>query len=96
LAERLPAHDGDGLIQPPWTTWSLRLDDFLLTRLVEITVHLDDLATSIAAPPPVLPQAVTTPVRHLLVDLAAQRHGDPAVLLALTRAERASRSISAF
>ena len=79
-----------------WITWSLRLDDFLLTRLVELSVHLDDLATSLGVPGPALSDAVTVPVRHLLVDLAAERHGDVAVLRALSRSERAPRTVSAF
>lgn len=96
LITRLPQLDGDTLVQPPWTTWSLRLDDFLMTRLVELTVHLDDLAVSLHVEPSPLPESVQQPVRHLLVDLAAQRHGEVAVLRALTRSERAPRTISAF
>jgi hypothetical protein len=96
LAARLRASHGDTVVQPPWTTWSLRLDDFLLTRLVELSVHSDDLAFSIGAPTPRLPESVRSPVRHLLIDLAAQLHGDTAVLRALSRSERAPKSIAAF
>jgi len=96
VRRRLADLEGDRVVQPPWTTWSLTLDDFLRTRLVELTVHLDDLAASIGVEPPPLPDSVTTPVRHLLVDLAAQRHGDAAVLRALSRAERAPGTIAAF
>jgi hypothetical protein len=31
----------------PWQGWSLHRDDFLLTRMLEIVVHTDDLALSI-------------------------------------------------
>ena len=96
LAARLRASDGDTVVQPPWTTWSLHLDDFLLTRLVELSVHSDDLAVSVGVPTPELPDAVLSPVRHLLIDLAAQRHGDTVVLRALSRSERAPESIAAF
>jgi nucleotidyltransferase/DNA polymerase involved in DNA repair len=96
LAARLRASHGDTVVYPPWTTWSLRLDDFLLTRLVELSVHSDDLAVSVGVPTPELPEAVRAPVRHLLIDLAAQRHGDTVVLRALSRSERAPESIAAF
>jgi hypothetical protein len=96
LAARLPAADGDTVVQPPWTTWSLRLDDFLVTRLVELSVHADDLAVSVDVKTPELPDGVRRPVRHLLVDLAAQRHGEVLVLRGLSRAERAPDSFTAF
>lgn len=96
LMARLQTTDGDTVVQPPWTRWSLRLDDFLLTRLVEISVHSDDLAASVGVQAPDLPDAVRSPVRHLLIDLAAQRHGDTAVLRALSRSERAPGTIAAI
>ncbi len=96
LTARLHATDGDTVVQPPWTRWSLRLDDFLLTRLVEISVHADDLAVSVGVQAPGLPDVVRSPVRHLLIDLAAQRHGDTAVLRALSRSERAPGTIAAI
>jgi hypothetical protein len=63
---------------------------------MEIAVHSDDLAVSVGVEPPPLPEAVSRVVRHLLVDLAAQRHGDTAVLRGLARAERAPASIAAL
>lgn len=96
LRDRLPGMSGRTLVQPPWTSWSLLLDDFLHTRLVELTVHLDDLLASVGGDAAPLPDTATVPVRHLLVDLAAQRHGDVAVLRALSRAERAPGTIAAF
>ena len=79
----------------PWQGWSLRRDDFLLTRLLEIVVHSDDLAVSIDVPAPTFPDEVFTPVLELLTRLAVGRHGQSAVISALTRRER-SRNISAF
>jgi hypothetical protein len=79
----------------PWQGWSLRRDDFLLTRLLEIVVHCDDLALSVEVPTPEFPDEVFAPVRDLLVRLAVRRHGQSAVLSTLTRRERA-RAISAF
>jgi hypothetical protein len=79
----------------PWQGWSLRRDDFLLTRLLEIVVHTDDLAVSVGVPTPEFPDEVFAPVRDLLVRLAVRRHGQSAVIGTLTRRERA-RPISAF
>ncbi|MFC4118331.1 maleylpyruvate isomerase N-terminal domain-containing protein [Nonomuraea zeae] len=76
--------------------WSLRLDDFLLTRLVELVVHSDDLAASVGVETPELPSAVIGPVVELLARLAVHRHGATAVIRALSRAERAPATISAF
>ena len=43
----------------PWQGWSLRRDDFLLTRMLEIVVHADDLAQSVAsAHPSFLPRCL--------------------------------------
>jgi hypothetical protein len=53
----------------------LLLDDFLLTRMMEIVVHSDDLALSAGiATPPFSPQ-VFEPVLDLLSRLAVVRHG---------------------
>jgi hypothetical protein len=79
----------------PWQGWSLRRADFLLTRQLEIVVHSDDLAVSVGVPTPVFPDEVFGPVRDLLVRLAVRRHGQSALIGALSRSERA-RDISAF
>ncbi|MFE3445684.1 maleylpyruvate isomerase N-terminal domain-containing protein [Nocardia sp. NPDC059180] len=72
------------------------LDDFLLTRMVEIVVHSDDLAFSADIPAPTFPPQVFEPVVDLLTRLAVVRHGQPAVVRALSRSERAPRTIAAF
>ncbi|WP_410809467.1 maleylpyruvate isomerase N-terminal domain-containing protein [Micromonospora sp. 067-2] len=79
----------------PWQGWSLRRGDFLLTRQLEIVVHSDDLAASVGVPMPVFPTEVFDPVRDLLVRLAVRRHGQSALISALSRSERA-RDITAF
>jgi hypothetical protein len=96
LATRLPALPPGHVVHLPWGPWSLRLEDFLVTRMMEISVHDDDLAHSVDAATPVLPEAVLHPVLTLLTDLAVRRHGQPAVLRALTRAERAPAAINAL
>jgi hypothetical protein len=92
----LPGTDPDRLVATPVGAWALPLPQSLLTRLVEIAVHSDDLAVSVALPTPELPDAVIRPVLGLLVMLAADRHGQPALLRALTRSERATTPITAF
>jgi len=79
----------------PWQGWSLRRDDFLLTRMTEIVVHADDLALSVGVRTPEFPAEVFAPVRDLLVRLAVLRHGQSAVISTLTRSER-TQVISAF
>lgn len=66
----------------------LTLDEYLVTRLVELIVHVDDLAVSLDAPPPPLPPAATGLVIATLVEVARIRHGATAVVRALTRRER--------
>lgn len=79
----------------PWQGWSLRRDDFLLTRMLEIVVHTDDLARSISIGTPEFPAEVFAPVRDLLIRLAVKRHGQSAVVSTLARSER-TQVISAF
>ena len=76
--------------------WGLRLDDLLVTRMMEIAVHSDDLAVSVGIATPQLPAQVLDPVLKLLADLAVRRHGAVALLRALSRSERAPATISAF
>ena len=96
LRDTLPAEDGGRPILLDWTGWALTLDDFLVTRMMEITVHSDDLAVSIGRPTPTFPEPVITPVLALLTGLAVRRHGLTAVLRGLSRSERAPKSISAL
>jgi len=96
LRSALPAEPAGRLVRPSWVSWTLTLDDFLITRMMEIAVHSDDLALSVGAATPELPPAVLDPVLDLLVRLAARRHGPTAVLRALTRSERAPGTIAAF
>ncbi|HYU84291.1 MAG TPA: maleylpyruvate isomerase N-terminal domain-containing protein [Kribbellaceae bacterium] len=96
LRTALPAEPGDRVVYLPWTGWALALDDFLVTRMMEIAVHSDDLAVSAGIDTPDLPAAVIEPVVDLLTRIAVRRHGQPAVLRALSRAERAPATIAAF
>lgn len=96
LRSELAAEPVDRVVFVPWGPWSLALDDLLSTRLMEIAVHRDDLACSIGGPLEELPAAATDAAVVLLARLAVRRHGQAAVLRALSRAERAPDSIAAF
>ena len=80
----------------PWQGWALATNDFLTTRLMEIVVHSDDLAASVDLPTPEFPDDVVTPVLALLTGVSARRHGQVAVVRALSRPQRAPESVSAF
>lgn len=66
----------------------LRIDDYLVTRVIELVVHVDDLAVSVSVPPPDLPSDALGLAIDALVETARLKHGDLAVLRALTRRER--------
>jgi uncharacterized protein (TIGR03083 family) len=92
LAETAP----DRPVLVPWQGWALRRDDFLVMRMMEIVVHSDDVAASVGIAAPEVPSAVLEPVLALLTRLAVRRHGQSAVVAALSRAERAPARINAF
>lgn len=76
--------------------WGLRVDDFLLTRVLELVVHVDDLAVSVDVPTPPLPPEAVEATVTLLGRLAVWRHGALPVVRALARQERAPASIAAL
>lgn len=87
LRERLATEPGDRRVRA-YKDLVLGIDDYLVTRLIELTVHVDDLAVSVEVPPPELPPEATRLAIAALVDAAKLKHGDLAVLRALTRRER--------
>ncbi|GAB3247661.1 maleylpyruvate isomerase N-terminal domain-containing protein [Nocardioides dilutus] len=80
----------------PWQGWALTRDDFLVTRLMEMLVHSDDLAASLDVPTPQFPGEAVRRVLGLLTSVAVERHGQTALLRALSRPQRAPGSVSAF
>ena len=80
----------------PWQGWSLSTEDYLTTRMMELVVHSDDLAASVGVPTPEFPEDVLIPVFTLLTGVAARRHGQVAVVRALSRPQRAPDIVSAF
>ncbi|MFC5664920.1 maleylpyruvate isomerase N-terminal domain-containing protein [Kitasatospora misakiensis] len=92
----LPAAPDRTVRRPTWGPWSISLDDFVTSRLLELVVHSDDLAHSVGVPTPELPAEAVETVVDLLSRIALRRHGAVNVLRAFTRAERAPASIAAL
>ncbi len=68
------------------------LDDYLVARVVELVVHLDDLAVTLGTDAAIPADALDVALGCLL-DVARARHGDIAVLRALARRERAAADV---
>lgn len=96
LHDLLPAADPDRPLFLPQGPWALTVHDFLITRMMEISVHNDDLAVSVGLPTPDQDDAVNRPVLDLLSAVAERRHGPLALTRAYSRSERSPGSISAF
>lgn len=92
----LPAAASRPVRRETWGDWSISFDDFVTTRLLELAIHLDDLAYSVGVPTPELPAPAVEAVVDVLTRIALRRHGATGVLRALSRAERAPASISAL
>lgn len=84
------------VIHIPWQGWSLATPDFLTTRMMEMAVHGDDLASSVGLPTPEHDPAVVASVLGLLTDVSLARHGQVALVRALSRPQRSTGDISAF
>jgi hypothetical protein len=96
LADGLASAADRPVRMPLWGSWSLLLDDLLITRMMELAVHSDDLAVSVGIATPELSNSAVDTVVDLLSRLAVRRHGPTAVLRALSRAERAPTTIAAL
>ncbi|TNH31388.1 hypothetical protein FHG89_02560 [Micromonospora orduensis] len=94
LRTTVPAQPADRIVD--LGDWGLQVDDFLLTRVVELVVHIDDLAVSLGLPTPAMPETAAAAAIKLLSSLAAWRHGSLTVIRALARQERAPTSIAAL
>lgn len=69
------------------------LDTYVRTRVVELVVHSDDLATSVGLPELSIPPAAAEVVIDVCVDLVRTRSGDLEVIRAFTRAERSQADV---
>jgi hypothetical protein len=96
LAETVRGVDDDTAILIPWQGWALTAHDLAVTRLMEMVVHADDLAASVGLPTPAFPDEAVRLVVGLLAGVAVDRHGQVAVVRALSRPQRAPGSIAAF
>ncbi|HEY3872578.1 MAG TPA: maleylpyruvate isomerase N-terminal domain-containing protein [Actinocrinis sp.] len=95
LRAALPKEPVDRLVQV--RAGKRGLDDYLATRVLEIVVHADDLAVSLGDQDGArLPEAAVSYTVALLAQLAVRRHGQAAVIRALSRAERAPDSVVAI
>ncbi|HYZ51968.1 MAG TPA: maleylpyruvate isomerase N-terminal domain-containing protein [Streptosporangiaceae bacterium] len=92
----LPDAPGRPIHLPVWGDWSISLDDFVTSRLMELIVHSDDLTVSVGLPTPEFPPEATDTVVTLLARLAVQRHGPLPVLRTLSGSERAPGDIAAI
>ena len=84
------------VIHIPWQGWSLSTPDFVTTRLMEMVVHADDLAASVGLPTPEQEPAVVSPVLALLTEVSLRRHGQVALVRALSRPQRSAGDVCAF
>jgi Mycothiol maleylpyruvate isomerase N-terminal domain len=92
----LSSRSADDPVLIPWQGWALTAHDFLVTRLMEMLVHSDDLAASLDVPTPQFPDEAVRLVLGLLTAVAVERHGQTALVRALSRPQRAPDSVSAF
>jgi hypothetical protein len=94
LEAALPGMDGTETTGNTRWPYAMSLDDFLRTRIMELVVHGDDLAYSVAIDTPVFEEDVFDTAAWMLARLAVKRHGQAALVRALARAERAPATVS--
>lgn len=87
LETRLAAEPADRLVAALGGRL-LTLDDFCRTRLIEVLLHLDDLAVSTGQTRPATDPEGAAIIIEICMNIARDRNGDWGVLYALTRAER--------
>lgn len=92
LGVRLGREPGERLVRVAGDA-VMRLDEYLVTRLVELTIHADDLVVSVGLDYPTLPSGALDLTLATLLDTARHRHGHGAVLRALSRRERDSGEV---
>lgn len=89
LHGRLPGEPADRVVPTLRVEGGVaRLRDYMATRVVELVVHLDDLAVSAALPPIELPPVAASLAFETFLEIARGMSGDLAVIRAFTRGER--------
>ncbi|GAA3435448.1 hypothetical protein GCM10018954_050540 [Kutzneria kofuensis] len=76
--------------------WVLPLDQCLLTRILELVVHADDLAVSLGVPTPSFSDDVVDAAVTTLARISVVKRGPLPALRALSRRERADGMAAAF
>ncbi len=71
----------------------LSLDDFCRTRLIEVLLHVDDLAASLGVERPATDPEGAAIATDILLRIARDRHGDWPMLLAMARQERSTQAV---
>lgn len=91
LRDRLGGEPADRLVPvlrvPDGVT---SLETYVRTRVVELVVHSDDLASSAGLPELIIPPVAAKVVIDVSLELARARSGDLEVIRAFTRAERST------
>jgi hypothetical protein len=94
LRERLPTEDLDRVLDMrPTVPATIRLRDFLATRVIELVVHGDDVAVSLGLDCPPLTPLTADVAIATLVATARGAHGDVEVIRALSRRDRAGPDV---
>ena len=75
---------------------AMDLNCYLETRIVELVVHTDDLTASVGLDMPEVDGRALAITRRVLSNVAAQRHGEMAVIRSHARSERSNGSATAF
>jgi hypothetical protein len=92
LSERLAAAP-EGRRVVALGRFHMALDDLLVTRLVELIAHGDDLAVSVGLPTPDFSADAVELFSGCLVNVARRRQGDLAVIRTLARGDRAPEGV---
>lgn len=95
LPARLAALDDEATVAA-YAGMAMRVRDYLVTRIVEQVVHLDDLARSLGVPGWPVPPAGVDLALAVGIDVARRRRGDTAVLRAVYRAGEADGVLPAL
>jgi hypothetical protein len=88
LGRRFDGMDGDRVLAVRGS--AMHLDDYLVTRMVEVVVHSDDLAVGLGVPGPIFAEEAWSAVLECLWQVARRSAEPLAIVRRMTRVERAS------
>lgn len=94
LQDRLRTESGGRLLDMrPTFPWVMSLEDRLRLMVLDLVVHLDDLAVSIGRPGAAANEAASSMAIETMLAAARFQHGDRAVIRALARRERSTPGV---